>query len=112
MPSTVLEEYIGTGAGIMGFSPLVEHWLTTSAHPEVERFVNDLKTYTVNTYRAALKRQQVINDHAGEYYKNGNKNVRMRGVIDPILKAYNQKCFEDPHAINDTERKEPRLFIP
>lgn len=112
MPKTVLEEYICTGAGIMGFPPLVSHWLTTSTHPEVERFVNDLKEYTVRSYRAALRRQRIMNDHAGEFYQNGNKLVRMRAVIDPVLKGYNPKCFQDPSAINDTKRKEPKLFIP
>jgi len=111
MPATVREEYIASGGAIVGMPPLVKHWLTTSTDWRVEKFVQDVKAYVAWMYRAALRRQKIMNDCAGELHANGNKVVRTRAVIDPVLKAFNKKCFTDQHAIEDTKRKEPRIFI-
>lgn len=114
MPETVREEYMLAGdASIFGFSPLVKHWLQTSQDPRVEKWRNDLREYTRRAYREAMRRQKKMNEAAPEFYEGtGKRPIRTKAVIDPVLMAFNRKCFKDPGAILDTQRKEPKLFIP
>ena len=112
MPSTVLQEYISAGAGIVGIPPLTKHWLETSSDIRVERWVENLKRYVAWAYRKALRRQQAMIPAAQELYGSQQRGlVRNRGVIDPVLKAFNKQCFSDPGRLKDTMTKEPKLFI-
>ncbi len=112
MPSTVREEFIAHGGDIWGIkAPLVSDWLQKSTHPVVERWCENVRRYVCAIYRDALKRQEIMNGAAGEFYANGNPMVRTVGVHDQVLRAFNPQCFSDPAAIKDTQKQEPRLFI-
>lgn len=117
MPASVREEYIAHGdAAVFGFSPGVKHWLETSTHPRIERWRNDLKTFTALQLKRALERQQAMNAVAGEFYGDSRGIIRHRAVIDPVLKRHmeiinGRTVWHDPEAIADTERQAPKLFI-
>ncbi len=89
----------------------LKKWLETSTIPEVEKWRTDLKAYARAQYERGLRRQKIMNDAAGEFYGGENGLIRHRGVIDPVVMAHNRKCFDNPEAIRDTEKKEPKLFI-
>jgi len=112
MPTAVLREFVAHGGDIWGIqAPSVKRWLQKSTHPFVEAWCDYVRRYVDWVYTAALKRQRIMNDAAPEFYGNGNSRVRTVGVHDPVLRAFNPKCFEDQEAINDTKKQEPKLFI-
>lgn len=112
MPRAVFEEFVAWGGSIWGIKrPLVKRWIATSTHPFVEAWCDYVRRYARWVYAAAEKRQGIMNGAAPEYFGKQNGLVRNRGVIDPVLMAFNRKCFKDPEAIQDTQQKEPKLFI-
>lgn len=116
MPQSVRVEYQEHGdASIFGFSPGVKHWLETSTHPRVEKWRNDLKRYTAENIRQALKEQTIMADLGQQLPTGKSKLLRPMTVpLHPVLKgrmeAKDRHAWKDPHAIKDTKKRHPKLF--
>lgn len=118
MPSSVREEYRLHGdASIIGFSPLVKHWLKTSQHPRIVRWREELKKHTARELAAAMRRQERMCDLAKEAYANSTRGmIRRQAVIDPVIKGWMEtkhgsNVWKDKDSLADTKKIHSKLFI-
>lgn len=117
MPTDVLREYFQHDPEVEGFTPRIKHWLLTSSKPFVQRWVDRLRVWSAKQLEDAIREQVRMSEIARELYHDSTRGkIRHKAVIHPLIMHHMRKIdgrevWNDPTAIADTQRHQPKLFI-